>query len=66
VSLLMLGVLQLDLAEWLGCPVDLGERRSLKPSVAEAAERDLVRVLMVAPEHGGAVVRYPGGRHGPA
>ena len=44
-SLLTLSGLQLDLADALGRPVDLGERRALKPHVAEAAERDMVRVF---------------------
>jgi len=44
-SLLTLSGLQLDLADALGRPVDLGERRALKPRVAEAAERDMVRVF---------------------
>ena len=44
-SLLTLSGLQLDLADALGRPVDLGERRALKPRVAEAAERDMVCVF---------------------
>ena len=44
-SLLTLSGLQLDLADALGRPVDLGERRSLKPRVAEAAEREMVRAF---------------------
>jgi len=44
-SLLTLSGLQLDLADALGRPVDLGERRALKPRVAEAAEREMVRVF---------------------
>ena len=44
-SLLTLSGLQRDLADALGRPVDLGERRALKPRVAEAAEREMVRVF---------------------
>ena len=44
-SLLTLSSLQLDLADALGRPVDLGERRALNPRVAEAAEREMVRVF---------------------
>jgi len=44
-SLLTLSRLQRDLADALGRPVDLGERRALKPRVAEAAEREMVRAF---------------------
>ncbi len=44
-SLLTLSGLQLDLADAFGRPVDLGERRALKPRVAEAVERERVRVF---------------------
>ena len=44
-SLLTLSGLQRDLADALGRPVDLGERRALKPRVAEAAEHEMVRVF---------------------
>jgi predicted nucleotidyltransferase len=44
-SLLTLSGLQLDLADALGRPVDLGERRALKPHVAEAAGREMVRIF---------------------
>jgi predicted nucleotidyltransferase len=37
--------LQLDLADALGRPVHLGERRALKPRVAEAADSEMVRVF---------------------
>jgi predicted nucleotidyltransferase len=43
-SLLTLSGLQLDLADALGRPVDLAERRALRPRVAEAAEHEMVRV----------------------
>jgi predicted nucleotidyltransferase len=43
-SLLTLSGLQLDLADALGRPVDLAERRALTPRVAEAAEHEMVRV----------------------
>ena len=43
-SLLTLSGLRLDLTDALGRPVDLGERRALKPRVAAASEREMVRV----------------------
>lgn len=44
-SLLTLAALRDDLAADLGRPVDLGERSTLKPHVAEAAAREMVRVF---------------------
>jgi predicted nucleotidyltransferase len=44
-SLLTLSGLRLDLADALGRPVNLGERRALNPRVAKAAEHEMVRVF---------------------
>jgi predicted nucleotidyltransferase len=44
-SLLALAAMKEDLAAALGRPVDLGERSAMKPRVAEAAAREMVRVF---------------------
>jgi predicted nucleotidyltransferase len=44
-SLLALGALREDLADALGRPIDLGERATMKPRVAEVAAREMIRVF---------------------
>ena len=44
-SLFGLSRLKGEIEEALGRPVDLGERSAMRPRVAEAAERDLVRAF---------------------